>query len=134
MYSFVHFSLPLLMILAINDGAPVDTFTKDSLNTFFSGSTITTTPSSTTIKTTTTQEDEVNAADKGNWIVNSGKLALGISPMKSNAICYTGNCRSDGYGIEIFKFDYTKIPVGTCTTKLIPEHVTVSLVNSREDV
>ena len=88
-----------------------------------------TTFASTLPQSSTTTEREDNAFSKGNWVVNSNLLALGFNPIQGDPVCYTGNCRMNGFGGEVFKLNYNKVPIGSCTTKLIPEHVTVSWIN-----
>ena len=91
-------------------------------------STLTAVPINTTTTETirTTRESASVTPSSQSWLVNSAILALGLSPIRMNPICYTGGCQSDGYGLDVFKFSYTKVPVGTCINKIIPEHVTVS--------
>ena len=84
---------------------------------------ITSMPLSTTMK----RDDDASA--NGNWVVNSNLLSLGFNPIRGDPVCYTGNCRLNGFGNEIFKFQYTKVPIGSCTTKLIPEYVTVNSID-----
>jgi hypothetical protein len=60
------------------------------------------------------------------WLVNSNKLGLGYNPVTGDPVCYTGACQMAGFGRSLFKFKYTNAPMGSCTTKLIPEHVEVS--------
>lgn len=59
------------------------------------------------------------------WVLNSNKIALGYDPSKGDPVCFTGDCRMAGFGKQIFKLNYTKKPVGSCLSQLIPEHVEV---------
>ena len=61
------------------------------------------------------------------WLANSNKLGLGYNPVAGDPVCYTGDCQMAGFGRSVFKFQYTNTPSGSCTTKLIPEHVEVSM-------
>ena len=61
------------------------------------------------------------------WLGNSNKLGLGYNPVVGDPVCYTGDCQMAGFGRSLFEFKYTNAPIGSCTTKLIPEHVEVSV-------
>lgn len=59
------------------------------------------------------------------WLPNSGKLALGFDPVRGDPICFSGECRANGFNQPIFEMNYAKTPSGFCTNKLIPENVNV---------
>ncbi|CAF4113940.1 unnamed protein product [Adineta steineri] len=80
------------------------------------------------ISSMSVQKDEVDI----DWLPNSNKLALGYNPSRGNPICYSGDCIMNGFGAPIFQLKYNKRPVGSCTTKLLPEHVEAICIPSSE--
>ncbi|CAF0962976.1 unnamed protein product [Didymodactylos carnosus] len=52
--------------------------------------------------------------------------------MKAEPVCFTSECGIGGYGAPVFQYNYTETPVGTCTDKLIPKHVTLSCIQTTD--
>ena len=64
------------------------------------------------------------------WLPNCGKIALGFDPIRGEPVCYSGECRANGFNQPVFDMQYVKTPKGSCVKKLIPENVNVSFVSS----
>jgi hypothetical protein len=63
---------------------------------------------------------------------NSNKIGLGYDPLHGNPVCYTGACQMSGFRQQIFKLNYLQTPQGSCTSKLIPEFVSIDCIASSE--
>ena len=63
---------------------------------------------------------------------NSNKIGLGYDPLHGTPVCYTGSCQMSGFRQQIFKLNYRQTPQGSCTSKLIPEFVSIDCLASSE--
>ncbi|CAF0840203.1 unnamed protein product, partial [Rotaria sordida] len=63
---------------------------------------------------------------------NSNTIGLGYDPLHGSPVCYTGACQMSGFRQPVFKLNYIQIPEGSCTSKLIPEHVSLHCITSTE--
>lgn len=61
---------------------------------------------------------------------NSNKIFLGYNPIYGSPTCFSGDCQMEGFARAVFKSNYQKRPTGSCTTKLIPEHVDLDCLPS----
>ena len=63
---------------------------------------------------------------------NANKIGLGYDPLHGSPVCYTGACQMDGFRQPVFELNFIQAPQGSCTTKLIPEHVALDCITSSE--
>ncbi|CAF1383849.1 unnamed protein product [Adineta steineri] len=63
---------------------------------------------------------------------NSNNIGIGYDPLHGSPVCYTASCQVDGFRNSIFKLNYVQSPPGGCTTKLIPEAVTMQCLPGSE--
>ena len=63
---------------------------------------------------------------------NSNKIGLGYNPLYGSPVCYTGECQMEGFGQPVFKLKYNQEPRGSCTKKVIPEHVSLDCLFSAQ--
>lgn len=63
---------------------------------------------------------------------NSNNIGIGYNPLHGSPVCYTANCHMDGFRAPIFHLNYVQSVQGGCTTKLIPEHVTMTCLPGSE--
>lgn len=61
---------------------------------------------------------------------NSNKIGIGYNPVLGSPVCYTGECQMEGFARAIFKLNYSKRATGSCTNKMIPEHVDIDCFTS----
>ena len=65
----------------------------------------------------------VQSIAETNELQNSNKIGLGYNLVTGSPVCYTGSCQMEGFMHPIFKLNYTSAISGSCTSKLIPDHV-----------
>ena len=58
-----------------------------------------------------------------NELENSNKIGLGYNLLAGSPVCYTGSCQMQEFMHPVFKLNYTSAAPGSCTSKLVPEHV-----------
>ncbi|CAF1284546.1 unnamed protein product [Adineta ricciae] len=63
---------------------------------------------------------------------NSNNIGIGYDPLHGSPVCYTASCQVDGFRSPIFKLNYVQSPAGGCTSKLIPEGVTMQCLPGSE--
>ncbi|UJR17969.1 hypothetical protein I4U23_004868 [Adineta vaga] len=63
---------------------------------------------------------------------NSNNIGIGYDPLYGSPVCYTASCQVDGFRNSIFKLNYVQSPSGGCTSKLIPEYVTMQCLPGSE--
>jgi hypothetical protein len=63
---------------------------------------------------------------------NANKIGLGYDPLRGSLVCYTGACQMDGFRQPLFKLNFIQASQGSCTTKLVPEHVALDCIASSE--
>ena len=61
---------------------------------------------------------------------NSNKIGLGYNLLTGSPVCYTGSCQMTGFMHPVFKLNYTSAIPGSCTSKLIPNHVQLDCLPS----
>lgn len=64
------------------------------------------------------------------WLENSNKIGFGYNLLAGSPICYSGSCQMDEFTRSIFKLNYTSAAIGSCTNKLVPNHVDLDCVTS----
>lgn len=66
------------------------------------------------------------------WLPNSGKIGAGYDLVTGSPVCYSGQCQMEGFRQLLFKLNITKRTEGSCTNKLIPQHVNLDCLSSTQ--
>ncbi len=61
---------------------------------------------------------------------NTNKIGLGYDLLTGSPVCYTGSCQMKGFMQPVFKLNYLSAAPGSCTSKLVPEHVQLDCLPS----
>jgi hypothetical protein len=67
-----------------------------------------------------------------NTLENSNNIGIGYDLLHGSPVCYTAHCQADGFRAPVFKLNYVSSEPGGCTTKLIPERVTMQCLPGSE--
>ena len=73
---------------------------------------------------------ETDTSTKTNWLENSNKIGLGYHLLSGSPVCYTGACQMAGFMQPVFKLNYLSPATGSCTSKLVPDHIQLDCLPS----
>ncbi|UJR06610.1 hypothetical protein I4U23_010894 [Adineta vaga] len=70
-----------------------------------------------------TYESNSRTITSADTLQNSNKIGLGYDLLGGSPVCYEGTCQMNDFKRAIFKLKFTNSVLGSCTDKLVPDHI-----------